>query len=538
MSCLDVASCVTKRYQRPSQVVAEHAISSAHERAETILTFDTAAIIIGAGPAGLTAGYLLANAGEPVVILESDPDYVGGISRTAEHNGFRFDIGGHRFFSKSAEIEALWTELLGDEMLQRPRLSRIYYKKKFLAYPIRAGEVLRKLGPVEAALAVASYLKARAFPIPNPRSFEDWVTNQFGERLYRAFFKTYTEKVWGMSCRDISADWAAQRISGLSLASAVRQALFPPRAQKKSGGTIKTLVTSFRYPRFGPGQMWDRCRDRIVEQGGHVLLGHRVCGCRYLGPEAGWEVTARNARGEERTFRAPHVISSAPIRELARMIAPALPPRVIAATDALKYRDFLTVALMMKDRTNLPDNWIYVHDPAVRVGRIQNFKSWSPDLVPDPSMACYGLEYFCFEGDGLWTSSDEQLIALAASELAQLGLGVPEDVRDACVVRQPKAYPVYDADYAGHVATFRTELAANYPRLHLVGRNGMHKYNNQDHAMMTAILTAKNILSGSQVYDPWRVNQDAEYHESGSTDIETGGRAVPRSLAAAVTPSA
>ena len=487
---------------------------------------DTTTIIIGAGPAGLTAAYLLSKAGEPVVVLENDAEYVGGISRTAEHNGFRFDIGGHRFFSKSAEIEALWTELLGDELLQRPRLSRIYYKKKFLAYPIRAGEVLRKLGPVESTLAVLSYLKARAFPIPNPRSFEDWVTNQFGERLYRAFFKTYTEKVWGMSCRDISADWAAQRISGLSLASAVRQALFPPRA-RPSSETIKTLVTSFRYPRYGPGQMWDRCRDRIVELGGTVLLGHRVTGCRFLGPDAGWEVTCE-AHGKKHTFRAPHVISSAPIRELARMITPAVAPSVLAATDSLKYRDFLTVALMMRDRTNLPDNWIYVHDPSVKVGRIQNFKSWSPDLVPDPTMACYGLEYFCFEGDGLWSARDDELIALATRELAQLGLMSPEDVSDACVVRQAKAYPVYDADYSTHVATFRAELAAKYPGMHLVGRNGMHKYNNQDHAMMTAILTAKNIIAGNDLYDPWRVNQDAEYHESGSADV--GGRAVPASL--------
>ncbi len=498
---------------------------------------ETTAIIIGAGPAGLTAAYLLAKAGEPVIVLESDPEYVGGISRTAEHHGFRFDIGGHRFFSKSAEIEALWTELLGDELLQRPRLSRIYYRKKFLAYPIRAGEVLRKLGPIEAALAVLSYLKARALPIENPRSFEEWVTNQFGARLYRAFFKTYTEKVWGMSCRDISADWAAQRISGLSLASAVRQALFPPR-QTASSGTIKTLVTSFRYPRLGPGQMWERCRDRIVEHGGQVLLGHRVSGCRYLGADAGWEVTAVDSRGVERTFSAPHVVSSAPIRELARMISPALPPRVLASTDALKYRDFLTVALMMRDRTHLPDNWIYVHDPAVRVGRIQNFKSWSPDLVPDPAMACYGLEYFCFEGDGLWSSSDSELIALATRELAALGLASPADVRDGCVVRQVKAYPVYDADYTSHVAALRSELASSYPGMHLVGRNGMHKYNNQDHAMMTAILTARNIVAGAPAYDPWRVNQDAEYHESGSTDMETGGRAVPRPLAGATTMSA
>ena len=212
------------------------------------------------------------------------------------------------------------------------------------------------------------------------------------------------------------------------------------------------------------------------------------------------------------------------------MIEPALPAHVAHATDALNYRDFLTVALMVRDRTQLPDNWIYVHDPAVKVGRIQNFKSWSPDLVPDPTMACFGLEYFCFEGDGLWSSPDEELIALAARELAQLGLASADDVRDACVVRQPKAYPVYDTGYAANVATLRTEIAANYPGLHLVGRNGMHKYNNQDHAMMTAILTAKNIIAGAQVYDPWRVNQDAEYHESGSADA--GGRAVPRRIAA------
>lgn len=381
-------------------------------------------------------------------------------------------------------------------------------------------------------LAVLSYLKARAFPVPNPVSFEDWVTNQFGDRLYRAFFKTYTEKVWGMSCREISADWAAQRISGLSLSSAIRQALFPARPNRTSKETIKTLVTSFRYPRLGPGQMWDRCRDRIVEHGGRVMLGHRVCGCRYHGAESGWEVVARDDRGNEHSFHAPHVVSSAPIRELARMIEPGLPARVTQATDAIKYRDFLTVALMVQDRTQLPDNWIYVHDPSVKVGRIQNFKSWSPDLVPDASMACYGLEYFCFERDGLWSSSDEELVALASRELAQLGLAEVSDVRDACVVRQAKAYPVYDAEYSAHVATLRAELVESYPGLHLVGRNGMHKYNNQDHAMMTAILTARNIMAGAQVYDPWRVNQDAEYHESESTDVDVGGRAVPRAIAA------
>ena len=490
---------------------------------------NTTTIIIGAGPAGLTAAYQLSKAGAPVVVLEADPEYVGGISRTVEHNGYRFDIGGHRFFSKSAEIEALWTEILGDDLLERPRLSRIYYNRKFLAYPSRAGEVLRKLGPIEAIRAILSYVKARAFPIANPRSFEDWVTNQFGERLYRAFFKTYTEKVWGMSCKQISADWAAQRINGLSLASAIRQAIVP-RGGKPGSPTIKTLVSSFRYPRLGPGMMWERCRDRIVEMGGRVLPGRRVCGLRYLGAELGWEVTTNDRDGREESFLAPHVLSSAPMRELARMVEPALAPPARAAAESLKYRDFLTVALMMHDSTHLPDNWIYVHDPGVRVGRIQNFKSWSPELVPDPAMCCFGLEYFCFEGDGLWSSSDDELVALASRELAQLGLARPGDVVDGCVVRQPKAYPVYDDDYATHVATIRRELAAHYPGLHLVGRHGMHKDNNQDHAMMTAMLTAKNIIAGSSLYDPWRVNQDAEYHESELTAGETGGRALPRAL--------
>jgi len=492
-------------------------------------------LVIGAGPAGLTAAYLLGKAGHSVVVLEADRDHVGGLSRTVEHNGFRFDIGGHRFFSKSEEVEALWTELLGDELLERPRLSRIYYNGKFFAYPVRAGNALRNLGLVEAALCALSYLKARLLPVREPRSFEDWVSNQFGWRLYRTFFKTYTEKVWGMKCSEISADWAAQRIRGLSLATTIRHAVF--RRGGAGDTSVRTLIESFRYPRLGPGMMWEACRDRIVEQGNAVLMGRRVVRCRFDADERTWEVTARAGDGREEIFRASDVISSAPMREIIEGIEPPVPRAVLDDAGELRYRDFMLVALIMKERANLPDNWIYVHDPAVRVGRIQIFKSWSPDLVPDPSLCCYGMEYFCFEGDDLWTKPDAGVIAAAAEELARIGLGgrpgaEDADVIDGCVVRQRKAYPVYDAGYTERVARIRREIAHSYPGMHFVGRNGMHKYNNQDHAMMTGMLTARNIIAGAPVYDVWAVNEEAEYLEAATRGGATGVRLVPQEIRA------
>ncbi len=481
----------------------------------------TSVVIIGAGPAGLTAGYLLAKQNVSTTILEADPQYVGGISRTARHKGFLFDIGGHRFFSKSKEVEDLWTELLPNDMLIRPRSSRIFYRGKLFAYPLKAGEALFKLGPIEAARCVLSYMKARLKPISNPRSFEDWVTNQFGKRLFNIFFKTYTEKVWGMSCKEISADWAAQRIKGLSLTTAIWNALWPKRKGGK-GKVIKTLIDSFRYPRKGPGMMWEACAKKFEELGGTLKMGQRVTGCHYDADTAEWTITYRNAANDVGVVRAEHVISTAPMRQLAHGISPSLSGTSLAAADSLKYRDFVTVVVISKERGQFDDNWIYIHEPDVKVGRIQNFKSWSPEMVPDQSLACYGLEYFCFEGDGIWNSSDAELIELAKRELKQLGLAVPEDVVDGCVVRQPKAYPVYDDDYAMHVSTIRDELESRFPTLHLIGRNGMHKYNNQDHAMMTAMLCVENIVAGRQVYDLWRVNQDAEYHEAGQAGAQAG----------------
>lgn len=479
------------------------------------------AVIVGAGPAGLTAAYELTKHGQRVVVLESDPEYVGGISRTVSYHGYRFDIGGHRFFSKSREVEDLWTEILGTDMLQRPRSSKIYYRGQFYAYPLKPFEALSRLGIIESSRCVMSFLAARINPTPNPRSFEEWVVNQFGERLFRIFFKTYTEKVWGMSCKEISADWAAQRIKGLSLGAAIKNALLPKRRSKDRTQVVKTLIDTFRYPRLGPGMMWEVCAGNVRSMGGEVMLGRSVTGCRFDDATKSWTVTARTADGRVEEYRGEHVVSSMPIRQLVGQIEPRLPEDVLRAGESLRYRDFLTVGLILRERNRFQDNWIYIHDPGVKVGRVQNYKSWSPEMVPDSKYCCYGLEYFCFEGDGLWTTPEKELIALAKKELEQVGLAAAADVVDGCVIRQQKAYPVYDDDYKRHVEIIRTVLDTHCPNLHLVGRNGMHKYNNQDHAMMTALLAARNILAGEKVYDVWAVNEDGQYHESGEAGAQS-----------------
>jgi len=465
---------------------------------------------LGAGPAGLTAAYLLGKAKQDVTVFEKDPQYVGGISRTETYKGYSFDIGGHRFFSKSKEVEDFWTEILSDEMLERPRSSRIYYNHKFFAYPLAAFEALRKLGIVESTLCVLSYMQAKISPVKNPTNFEDWVVNQFGRRLFTIFFKTYTEKVWGIPCNQISADWAAQRIKGLSLSSAIWNALFKPNAKASDKDKIiKTLIDSFRYPKKGPGMMWERCVEKSEALGVKVIMNTGVNEIHLTNSK--WNVktsTGNTLEGFD------FVLSSAPMRELVPSTYPKFPEKAFNASQDLKYRDFITVVLICKDEDAFTDNWIYIHDPNVKVGRIQNFKSWSPYMVPDQNMACYGLEYFCFEGDGMWTSSNEDLIALAKKEIEQIGLTKQSAVVDGYVVRQPKAYPVYDHAYKANVEAVR-EALKNYPGLYLVGRNGMHKYNNQDHSMMTAMLAAKNIIAGNEVYDLWNVNEDAEYHEGG-----------------------
>jgi protoporphyrinogen oxidase len=485
-----------------------------------VKTVDVA--IIGAGPAGLTAAYLLTRAGYSVAILEKDERYVGGISRTVQHEGYRFDIGGHRFFSKSQQVVDLWNEILPDDFIQRPRMSRIYYEGKFYSYPLRAFEALRNLGLWRSTLCMASFAWAQVRPRKHVKSFEDWTINQFGAKLYAIFFKTYTEKVWGMPCDVMSADWAAQRIKGLSLGKAVFDGLkrsLGLNRKPNDGMATKTLLESFRYPRLGPGMMWEEAARKIVATGkGEIMMGHSL---KQISQEGGaWRVSSSHRDGEA-VIHAAHVISSAPMRELASRIHP-LPVSLPAAMD-LKYRDFLTVALKIRSDDLFPDNWIYIHDSQVKVGRIQNFRSWSPEMVPDAQVACVGLEYFCFEGDGLWSMSDDDLIALATREMEILGLVSGEQVIGGAVVRQEKAYPVYDETYAANVAQMRDDLEARFPTLHLVGRNGMHRYNNQDHAMMTAMLSVENIKAGRRIYDTWCVNEDAEYHEAGDEGAEKGG---------------
>jgi len=490
--------------------------------------------VIGAGPAGLTTAYCLTKQTPSVLVIEKDPTYVGGISRTVRYKDFLFDIGGHRFFSKAKEVVDLWHEILPDDFIARPRLSRIFYGGKYYSYPLNAFEALRNLGIVTSAACMLSYALAKATPIAQPKSFHDWVRNQFGERLFQIFFKTYTEKVWGMSCDEISADWAAQRIKGLNLRVAVMNALKRSLGGKpapaKGGEVVKTLIETFQYPRRGPGMMWEAATAKIKERGGRVLMGRELAALAWDEKKKLWDIAVATASGAAEHYTARHVVSSAPVRELVGKIAPR--PISLLHARALRYRDFLTVALMVDKPDLFPDNWIYIHDPSVKAGRVQNFRSWSPEMVP-AGMTCLGLEYFCFEGDGLWSAPDAELIALAKREIAKIGLVTEADVVDGCVVRQPKAYPVYDEEYREHVAMIRLDLEGSYPTLHLVGRNGMHKYNNQDHAMMTAMLTARNILAGERIYDTWQVNEDAEYHEAGAAGAKealASERLVPRKV--------
>jgi protoporphyrinogen oxidase len=481
--------------------------------------------IIGAGPAGLTAAYQLAKAGVSVIVHEKDAQYVGGISRTEKYKGFHFDIGGHRFFSKSKEVEDFWTEILGDDLINRPRKSRIYYGGKFYSYPLKAFEALGNLGILTSAQCMLSYLQAKIAPIKNVTNFEQWVSNAFGKKLFGIFFKTYTEKVWGMPCHEISADWAAQRIKGLSLGSAIYNALFSNSNKNKGDKTIKTLIDTFRYPRKGPGMMWERCVEKTEALGGKVLMNQNITSITQINNT--WEL--QFADGTNVVY--DYLISTMPLRELMQQLQKQIPSASVAAATSLQYRDFLTVVLMLEDENKFDDNWIYIHDSKVQVGRVQNFKSWSPEMVPDAKYACYGLEYFCFEGDGLWSMSNEDLIALAKKEMAQLGLINVEKVFDGYVVRQPKAYPVYNEAYQNNMQAIKKGLE-QVQNLYVCGRNGMHKYNNQDHSMMTAMLAAKNIIAGENIFDLWNVNEDAEYHESGDAGAESfdAGRSVPKGV--------
>ena len=463
--------------------------------------------VVGAGPAGLTAAYELARHGRRVEVFEAT-DAVGGISQTVERDGWRFDIGGHRFFTKVPEVEALWHELLGDEdFLRRPRMSRIYYRGKLFDYPLKPVNALRNLGVLEAVRCLASYAWVRLRPPADQSTFEGWVAARFGWRLYRIFFKTYTEKVWGVAATAIQADWAAQRIKNLSLLGAVRNALWPGR-----GKQITSLIEQFRYPKLGPGMMWERARDRVADLGVPVHMEAPIVRVEHAGGRVRAVVSGHH--GRERRTPVDHLITSMPLGELVRALCPAPPEDVLRAAGELRHRDFLTVALIVPEQFAFPDNWIYVHDPEVRVGRIQNFGSWSPYLVKDGS-TCLGLEYFVTVGDELWSAPDDALVELAKRDLAQLGLVPDNEVRTGYVVRMPKAYPVYDATYAANVDVLRLWLSEHAANVHPVGRNGMHRYNNQDHSMLAARAAVDGIVTGQvDKAAMWSVNAEDEYHET------------------------
>jgi protoporphyrinogen oxidase len=463
------------------------------------ITPEKPVVVLGGGPAGLTAGYLLAKQGKPVIVLEST-DQVGGIARTEVKEGYRFDLGGHRFFTKVKEVDDLWHEIMKEEFLKRPRQSRIYWRRKFLDYPLQGMDVIKKLGPWELMLCGLSYLWAATKPKGREDTFEEWVSNRFGRRLFNHFFKAYTEKVWGVSTSEIRAEWAAQRIKGLSFFSAAKAAFFGNK-----GNEIKSLIGEFNYPRFGPGQMWEQMTEDIRARGGEVRMNAPVTRLRI----EGGRVLEVVAGGE--TLTPSHVISSLPLRTTVGIAVPEAPGAVRDAARGLRYRDFLTVLLVLTEKNIFPDNWIYIHEPEVRVGRIQNFRSWSPWMVPNDEDGSIGLEYFCWEGDDLWSMNDDDLVKLATDELVTIGLAKPEMVKRGYAVRVHKAYPIYDAEYAGRVATIRGWLET-VPNLQQVGRNGLHRYNNSDHSMLTAMRAVDNILLGTH-HDIWAVNAESVYHE-------------------------
>ena len=458
-------------------------------------------VVIGGGPAGLTTAYELSKHGKKSVVFEK-ADRVGGISRTETYKGYRFDIGGHRFFTKVGEVEQLWQEVMGDEFIKVPRLSRIYYKNRFFSYPLEPYNALSNLGLINSTLIMWSYFEAKVKPNPIEENFEQWVSNRFGKRLYETFFKTYTEKVWGIPCTEIRADWAAQRIKGLSLKKAVINAVF-------GSNDTKTLIKEFNYPVYGPGQMWERFQQILDSKGSPVHLNTEVVEVK----REGTRIQSITVKNDEKTaeISGNNFVSSMPVSLLLKKLNPAPPQEVLKAANGLKYRDFLIVTLVVDQAELFPDNWIYIHSPQFKVGRIQNFKNWSKAMVPDPSKTCLGMEYFCNETDELWKMPNDELIELASREVKELGLVEPNvNIEDGTVIRQFKAYPVYDDTYRHNVDIIRNYIQT-FENLQTVGRNGMHRYNNSDHSMLTGLLAAKNILG--EEHDLWNVNVERSYHE-------------------------
>ncbi|RJQ34505.1 NAD(P)/FAD-dependent oxidoreductase [Candidatus Parcubacteria bacterium] len=510
------------------------------------------AIIIGAGPAGLTAAYeLLKRTDIKPIVLERDPVYVGGISKTVNYKGNRIDIGGHRFFSKSDVIMKWWGEMLpvktddaagknityqnttraltegmpiatgaeGDRVMHvRPRKTRIVYGGKFFAYPVELSlNTLLNLGFWKVLRIGITYTKAVLFPIRPEKTLEDFFINRFGTELYKTFFKSYTEKVWGVSCKEMSAEWGAQRVKGLSIIKAVQHAAKKVmQIGPLSGKSVETsLIEQFLYPTYGPGYMWEIVAEKIKEMGGQIVMGASVERVQCV--EGGFVVTAKTTEGRK-DYAGEYVFSTTDVKALARMMEPALPEDVRKIADALQYRDFLTVGLLLRDKPKEPngelllDTWMYVHEPGVDVGRLQLFHNWNPHMVANQSHGWIGLEYFCNEGDALWNRDDAELVKQGERELRHIGLLKDNVVLDGTVLRQPKAYPGYFGAYA-EFPKVRAAFDA-IPNLFLIGRNGMHRYNNQDHSMLAAIGAVDNVIEGrTNNSNLWQINTEEEYHE-------------------------
>jgi len=473
-------------------------------------------LIIGAGPAGLTAAFMLSQHDFEITLIEMDAHSVGGLSRTLDYKGYKFDLGGHRFYTKSQEVAEFWNKIMPSGFLVRQRLSRIFYQNVFLNYPLDLKECLTKLPFLTSCQFVLSYLFSKMMFFRKTNNLEDWYISQFGKSLYEAFFKSYTEKVWGLKCRQLDANWGPQRIQGLSLTTLLKSVIQSFFFPAKSTHGIKTLIAEFRYPRLGPGQLWETCAEICKSAGVSLQMHHQFQSAKFDTESSTWITQVQNlSTGQIVTGHFEHIITSMPLVELLQKLGLPNDQKFQDRIVKFKFRDFITVALIVDAQQVNPDQWLYVQDPSVQVARIQNYKNWSPDLVPTEKHSCLGFEYFCNEGDLFWSQTDAELAQLARVELAQLRL-LPKEtqVLDCKVVRVQKAYPVYHPDFANDLTVLRENLDQFAPQVHPVGRNGMHRYNNQDHSIMTAMLVAKNIIAGKKLFDPWKVNQDAEYIES------------------------
>jgi protoporphyrinogen oxidase len=462
-------------------------------------------LIIGAGPAGLAAAHeiLAKEPGREVVVLEKEYQ-VGGISKTFSFNGFLFDAGGHRFFTKSEEVENFWRAALGEEFLKRNRLSRIYYRGKFYDYPLKLANVIKNLGIVESFLVLGSYVKQKFFPYKQEDNLEQWISNRFGKRIFHHFFETYTEKLWGIPASSVGADWGAQRIKGLSVSAILKNAFFPAKGRR----VIKTLIDSFDYPKYGVGQMYEKIAADVEKMGGKILTGHAVK--RIISQNGKILAVEADSPAGLKRFDVEAVISSMPITELVEKTGD-LDEETKKAVDNLKYRSFLTICVILDEEKSFPDNWIYIHSK-VKMGRIQNFKRWSQFMVPAENRTALGLEYFCDEGDEFWNSADRDLLKLGMEELEAIGLGEKEKFIDGFVARSPKAYPVYDTNYKTSLPIIKKYLE-RFANLQTIGRNGLFRYNNMDHSILSGFYAARNLLNGNRALDVWQINADEEYHE-------------------------